>query len=295
MSLIKHQKGVTLLETLLVLAIAASLIVFGIRLYNQFKYQVLEQKIAANVNQLFLGLQNYYYANCRVTLDNDSTHLSSGALDPLVSDDPTIPLTISLSVGTDLVTPGFITGWYPVNTLVDNSATDNGYFTQYNRVLTASQDPVMSVYACTGSTYPPSCDATGGATLQTTSFQPVNQSRVIVWVSQVAVKLSPNLTTAQWTQIKNDLSANCVSSSTKLTDCTTTPTGTTGYLIWTKHPTAYNPNTASDYWTIAPYVKQFNMQYTNDGMAALSGVKDETKNPTTSKIWYDPLNYLCGG
>lgn len=292
----KHQNqyGVTLLETMLALAIAVSLVVFGLRVFDQFSFQAKEQKIAANVNQLFQALKGYYDANCRQSLDTNSTAQSSGRLDPLVSDTPSIPPFLTRSIATDLVTPGFLTSWQPINALVDNSATDNGYFVQYNRVLSGSIDPVMSVYACTGSSNSPSCNAMNGSVLATSMSQPTNQSRVIIWVAQVAVKLSDSLTPAQWIQIKNDLNADCVSTSASKADCTTTPSGS-GYLIWQRMPSAYNPNITSDYWTSTPYVKQFNMQYTNDGVAALSGVKDETKDSGTSKTWYNPLNYLCGG
>lgn len=292
----KNQQGVTLLETMLALAIAVSLIIFGLRAYDQLQFHAKEQQIANNVNILFQALSGFYYANCRQTLDANSVAQSTGALDPIVTDNPVIPASYPISIQTNLITPDFIhlKQWQPKNPLVDNSAPENGYSVQYNRVITqAATDPVMSIDACTGSSNPPSCDRKDGALLEKSNGSPTNQSHVVTWVSQVAVKLSDALTAQQWIQIKNDLSADCISTSTKLSDCTTSPSGS-GYLIWAKMPAAYTPTT-SVYWTAMPYVKQFNMQYTNDGMAALSGIKDETQDSVTKKNWYDPLNYLCGG
>lgn len=293
MNLQKRQYGVTLLETMLALAIAISLVVFGLRVYYQFSMQAQEQKIGANVNQLFQALKGFYDANCRQSLDSNSTAQSSGKLDP-ASSGSSIPQTFPLSIVTDLQTPGFLTGWQPLNYLVDNTQTEKGYYAQFNRITTAqSNDPVMSIYACSGSSKPPSCDVTNGNVLQSTS-SPSLQSHVVTWVAQVAVKLSNSLTPQQWIQIKNDLNADCISTTTSSDKCTSNPT-TTGYLIWKRAPSAYNENISSVYWTATPYVKQFNMQYTNDGMATLSGVKDETRDSTALKNWYNPLNYLCGG
>ncbi len=147
----------------------------------------------------------------------------------------------------------------------------------------------MSVYACTGTTASPSCDVTSGAAL-TSGTAPSAQSRVITWVVQVAVKLSPSLTDRQWREMKSDLHADCVSSAsgTGVAACSTSP-AMNGYLVWTRPPSTYNPNITSDYWPSIPYVKQFNRQYTNDPMATLSGVTNE------AQTWYNPYNYLCGG
>lgn len=291
-------RGVTLLEIMLVIVVAVSVLLLSIRIYKQFQFQANEKKIAANVNQVFQALYSYYSANCRMSLDSDSNQQSTGKLDPLVRDRSGITRTFVVSLETALLTPGFLTGWQPNNPLVDNTAANKGYFIQFNRVLSGSTDPVMTVFACTGpssSTSTSSCDTVGGAVLKEGSG-PTSQSHVVIWAAQVAVKLSPSLTPAQWTQIKNDLKADCVSSASEsgIATCAS-QAGAAGYLVWMRMPSAYNPNITSDSWTVMPMVKQFNMQYTNDGMAALSGIKDETRDPTTGKDWYNSLNYLCGG
>lgn len=288
MKLQTRQRGMALLETMLVLALAASLIVFAVKVYKQFQFQANTQKIAATVNQLFQASSGYYFANCRMTLDSDSNRQSTGALDPLVMD---VSDFLVIPIQATLVAEGFITAWQPTNPLVDNSPTDKGYIVQVNRVLTAGGvDPVMNVYACTGSTPSPSCDVTSSVALESSDTTPVSQSRVVTFAIQVAVKLSSALTPAERTQLKNNLNADCLSSASGsgVAPCKTSHT-VADYLVWTRMPSSYNPNITSDYWISTPYVKQFNMQYTNDGMAALSGVKNETRD------WYNTLNYLCGG
>ncbi len=292
MKLQNDMRGVTLLETMLAIAVAVSIFVFGIRLYYQFSFQSKEQQIARNVSQLFQAMSSYYYANCREARNEQSQPQSSGALDPVNSDKSEIPEYIELSVQKDLITPGFLSAaaWHPENSLLDNySPEDQRYEVQFNRILAGNADPVMTVYTCAGKDKSPSCDVVSKSVLDS-SERPSNQTRVITWVVQVAVKLDASLSMEERTQIKNDLNADCISTgwATSVAACRTNPQAGS-YLVWTRMPSAYSPGVTSNNWASLPYVKQFNMQYTNDGMAALSGVKDETEN------WYDPLNYLCGG
>ncbi len=305
--MIRSQKGISLLELMLVLAIMASVVVFGLRVFSQFRYQVDEKRIFANVDQLFLAMNNFYRANCRQTLDKNGNSLSPGRLDPKVVD-PTGLGTISLNIQTDLVTPGFLTNWRPLNPLLDNSPTpDQGYYVQYIRVTQGptSQDPTANAFACVGSTNPPSCDKTSGAPIdpsqpmdqtKPTVVNPAVQSHDVRWLAQVAVKLSAKLTSAQRTQIMQDLSAQCISSlaGSQVLPCTPTPAADV-YIVWVRGVYNVSPEIMSEYWIMDPVLKQFVNQYTNDPMAGLSGVKNETTDSSTGKKWYDAQNYLCGG
>ena len=291
--MMNKQQGMSLLELMLVLTIGVAFVLMGIRTYDMFQFQANEQKIAANVNQLFVGLAGFYAANCRQALDVNSNPQSAGALDPNVSN----VNTVVLSVSGDLIGTNFVSSssWQPNNPLLDNTPSpDKGYYVQFNRVLISGADPAMSASMCTGNTVSSSCNATNGLVIST-SNAPSSQSHAVTWVAQVGVKLATNLTTAQWTQIQNDLSAACISSAagSGIAQCTPTPAAG-GYLVWTRVPSAYfDRYMTSDYWTSMPYVKEFNMQYTNDGMATLSGVTNETTSG--AKTWYNPLYYLCGG
>jgi type II secretory pathway pseudopilin PulG len=300
--MIKHkdQTGITLLEMMLVLAIIASAFVFGLRLLTQFQFQVRESQLNASVNQLFNAAAGFYSANCRRALDSNGNDQSPGELDPVKTDSSgVIKPTLVLSVTSQLLTPGYLpSSWHPNNLLVDNKATEQGYYVQFNRVTAADGDnPSAGVVACTGNPSSP-CENSVRLSLDPTQTggnypnrNPSSRGNAVTWVVQVGVKLSESLTNAQWTQIKNDLNAQCIStgSGNEVVPCTSAPAAN-GYLVWTRHPSSYIDQVTSNQWVSDPYVKDFKMQYTNDGMGALTGVKDQT-----GKVWYDTLSYLCNG
>ena len=58
------ERGVTLLEAILVLAVGMSILIFSIRQYNSFRLDTDLQAVQYNVNELFGALYNYYQANC---------------------------------------------------------------------------------------------------------------------------------------------------------------------------------------------------------------------------------------
>lgn len=299
----RKQAGVSLIELMLVLAIMVSIMVLGIRFYSQYRLQASKTVLAAKVDQLFQAMKFYYQANCRQALDNNAVAQSPGTLDPTVIGNN---LTLALNITNNLVTPGFISDWQPLNVLVDNSAEpDQGYYVQFNRYQVANQDPTMNVVACTGNDRAPNSAAgtpsrcegvagtnvVGGAILQP---PPGGQSKVMVWLAQVAIKLA-STEEKDWQQAMLDLNAKCISSLSdkKVAPCETNPSAE-GYLVWERPIFYYTPNVATGYDLFNNSVREFNMQYTNDGMATLSGVQTETGTPPASS-WYNPLNYLCGG
>jgi prepilin-type N-terminal cleavage/methylation domain-containing protein len=294
------QKGVSLLEMILVLAILSAVAVAALRFFAQRQYQMNETKILANVNQLFQATSHFYYANCRRALDTNGNIQSEGRLDPTVTDSSGIATTLAINIQNDLLTPGYIlTGdWHPANPLVDNSADNKGYYVQFNRVTEGGNDPTTGISVCSAYDLTPSCHSTSGAPLDPTQSppNPTVRSHAVTWVIQVAVKLSSTLTEAQWTQIKNDLDAQCISSLTSNTvaPCSAGP-DKKGYLVWQRTISYLRANTSSDYWVSMPYVKQFQDQYTNDPMGGYVGVTNETLNSTSGKSWYNAQNYLCGG
>ncbi len=269
----------------------SAIMVLGFRLYYQFQVQAKERQIALNVNALFKASSNLYYANCRQTLDQTGVAQSAGLLDPLVSRSNTIHLNIK----NDLLNTGYLSpNWQPISSLVDSTAgLDQGYFVQFSRVLENGADPIMSVTACV-SQNGVTCVDTKGLALDPTQTSspfpnpnPSARGSSVAWVIEVGVKLL-STSPAQWTQMKNDLNAQCVSdkSGGGFKSCIPTPKEN-GYLVWTRLPDSFT-ETTSELWSSQPYVKEFKMQYTNDGMSALSGVQN-------SSNWYDIKNYLCGG
>ncbi len=294
----KREKGVSLLELMLVFAIIASMAVFGLRLYSQYRFQLQESQLLANINQLFQAANNFYWANCRLTLDESGASASTGLLDPtMISAN-----TYNLSLTNNLILKGFLDSqsWKPLNPLVDTPAPnkDKNYYVQFNRVIdpVTTTDPTMNAKACVGSTNPPSCDVTKGAALDPSQTPGALSSVSVKWNVQVAVKLSTKLTKAQWTQIKNDLGAQCISSLslTSVLPCVPTP-AENGFVVWQRSISYLNPDISSDLWISEHNLRQFANQYTNDPMAGLSGVSKETYISSQAKNWYNAQNYLCGG
>ncbi len=281
---IKKQIGVTILEVMLVLAIASSFIIITIRMYEQYRLQVSQAQLLGNVDQLFQAMTHYYQANCRRQLDISGNIVSAGALDPLVAGSG----PVVLSINSHLLSTGFLNSWQPDNVLVDNTPAEKGYYVQFNQAPTGT----MNVYACTGSGDPPSCTSNP----QTTALNGIGTptpgtSAVTVWRMQVAVKLRDP---TKQTQYMLQMGASCVStagsSNGPVTMCENSP-GQNGYLVWERAATFVSGNT-SDLWLSEPQVKQFNMQYTNDSMQLLNG-SAQTWTSTTAQN-QNTQNYLCG-
>jgi len=297
--------GFTLLEVMLVLVIGAGMLVLGFRMYNQYQLIVQAQQVSARVEQLMMVMRGFYQANCRQTLDASGNSLSPGLLDPkVIANGTTLALTINSGTpaGTDLFTLGFLSNgnWYPLSPLVNNAAAGQGYSLQFNRVQPSGTDPAMSVYACAGNQTDPitgdnlgptGCNVTAAsyAQLVSSGTTATLQSSVVFWEAEVSVLLQNS---AQVFALQGLLNATCVTTSSTAT-CETgaiTPAGTEPalYLVFEQPASLLTQDISTSFWMSSPVIKQFNMQYTNDGMGSLSGV-------TSSTSWYNTQNYLCGG
>lgn len=281
------QRGITLLEMMLVLAIGSVFFIVSMRLYTQYAQQTNQYKLLANVNQLFQAMEKYYQSNCRQRYDINGTAVSDGKLDPAV----TSANPVVLSIPTDLVNTGFLTSWHPNNLLVDNTPTEQGYYVQFNRM---TPDQTMSVFACTGTGDPPTCTTNPQTTAldgTASSTGTPGTSNVVVWRLQVAVKLAePAFSDAALqTAYQKQMNAVCVSKSSgttgPVTMCEATPTAG-GYLVWERAAT-FISDTTSNLWISKPITKQFNMQYTNDSMQLLTGSVQTFPNGSSIR------SYLC--
>ncbi len=307
----QHQTGLTLVETLLVLVVGAIFFTIGLRIYNQLSTQADALRLRANAQQILTAMKYYYQANCRKPLDASGAAMGLGKLDPSeIGSATTLTLTLgsgTTSSGTDLIKSNMLnsTNWRPINPLVDNTASpDQGYFAQFNRLQTSNADPQMSIYACAGdinsnadakkASFTPACtniNASSYKTLSSTNA-PSLDSTVIFWIAQVKIKLADCNKAAA---VFGTTGASCVTanatdscSNGAIPVSSLTATCSNRYLIFEQPAAMITPNTSSPLWISQPLVKQFNMQYTNDGMATYSGVQSSTS-------WYNTQNYLCGG
>ena len=264
------QNGMTLLELILVLALAVAIILMSMNLASQFREQTRQAQITADVNQLFQAMSHYYQANCR-----SGASLAANANSPAV-------LTInSAANANDLVHAQYLSSWKPITTSIidENAGKDLGYFVQLEKILSNGADYPMSIYACTGTAQEPQGTAQTCSTVTLPAALLNSNSKVIIWRAHVAVKLRDDLSSADHLRYKQVLGATCLANDPRAT-CVDATSGS--YLVWERLGSPIAPSTGP-LWMSQPNLKQFNMQYSNDGMAALSGI-----------TWDGSQNYLCG-
>lgn len=264
----KKQSGFTLVEVILALAIAAAVLLAGVRFYSQYVDTTNGWRVNQNVEELFQALSMYYHGNCR-----------GGTLDP--ANNPASPYAVPI---TTLASSGFLTSsWQALNPIVDATGPGGGYVVQLNKPLSTPSH--MNAAACNnvpGTTF-------SGCTAFTSQTVLANSS-VYVWVSQVAVKLKD---ATQASRYLLQLGANCIStySGGTVTPCYSNPVAG-GYLVWQLPETYISTNTASSAWILRPMTQQLVMQYTTDGMGTLSGAY--STGSVNGVSTNDSRNYLCG-
>jgi prepilin-type N-terminal cleavage/methylation domain-containing protein len=239
----RYQEGVTLLEVLLVLTIAASFAVLGLRQYQNFRLDADILELRKNVDTLFLSAANYYWANCSAGHQLDIVHAPG--------------TTKAINISTDLIQGGYLSSSFPTsNALVNNTSTNGGYVVQFNKYTDVRYQSVCS--------NPPSCSSTVQTPIGT----------IILWRIQVSV-LMQNTTTQKLTNAKNYLSANCLSTSsgTTVVPCTSaTSTGT--YVVFERMPSypTSDWSSQSTFWPSNPLVQQFDQMYTTNPITNLTTV-----------------------
>jgi hypothetical protein len=234
----KSQQGLSMLETMLALAIMMAALTLGLKQYRQFQRQQDLSKILYNVDVLFQGLGSFYQAYC-----------GTATLAPTVPS----PYAVTISgAAPDLVNSKFISKW-PLQSV----AGVVGYVTQFN----LSPASTMNTRVCWnfGKT---------NTTLHCEDPQPLQTgtNTVYVWTAQVAVQLSASFDAATYRGL---LGADCRSnlSGSTVTPCVVGSYGSSGqYLVWQRLPSLASPNMTSALWISTPRVKQFNLQYTHDQM-----------------------------
>ena len=138
----KKYLGITLLELMLVLAIASLFIVMGYNQYASYKRDTDLRAILLNVDAISQAAARFYYANC----GNQQMYTTflPGRLSPLNSSPPSNPYPINVAL--DLVAPGYLTLPIAPNPLVKNIGPGHGYTVQFNqkisdRMTTTCADP----------------------------------------------------------------------------------------------------------------------------------------------------------
>jgi prepilin-type N-terminal cleavage/methylation domain-containing protein len=258
------QSGFTLLESILVLVIASSIVLLSIRQYQSYKIDSDVNQVLYNVDQLFQAASYYYQANCRNQV-NQTTMVpiaNSGALDPANS--PTNPF--SVDAYNDLYSNRYLRTLLPINPIVyynPSSTPMKGYVVQFN-LQTPQTQRVINL-------------SSGGT---------VNAGAIYVWKIQVAVRLTDPTKASQYLSL---LRGDCLSRQVgaTVTRCPSVPAAPVAgddYVVFERLPSLPTAQGNSGLNATNVMVKQFNQQYTTYPILYLtSGV---TPVP--------PQNYLCG-
>lgn len=264
---IKKLIGVTLLEILLVIAIGSSFILFAIRQYQLYQAQQYALQLRYNAETLLEALSYYYQANCAA---GSGRTLSQTPL-PSVYDD-------SGKLYTDL-TKGFLPGnWQPINPLVDNAATNKGYFVQFNNRSAGNRNinVCYSYWSTSGTAGTQGCSPA----------QAISNAPIILWQEQLAIKMKNPAQTLGYLGLSGaDCAVDSLTSGAPVDCSNTSTTGQPNYLVWQRLPSFASPTLTGDQWINQPIQKSFIQQYTHDPMYELylQGTGSTT------------FNYLCGG
>jgi prepilin-type N-terminal cleavage/methylation domain-containing protein len=238
----KKQFGFTLIETLLVLAIAGMIIVLGLRQYQIYRSDADVQFVNYDIDHLFQAMTNYYYANCAGDMDTNATppipdprsgNLFLWAMKNLSA---TPPPPFAINITNDLTNQGFLTTPLSVNNPLVES-----YLVQFNE-----------------------------NTPQTKSVNGTPVGTIITWNIQVAALVrEPSRINA----LKLLLNADCVSDVDKnnpnlVTACESHP-APGSYLVFERPPKVASPNIPSGLETMSPVLQQFKQMYNTYGTSQL--------------------------
>lgn len=239
---LRRQSGLTLLEIILVVSLASSILLLSIRQYESYKLDSDVQQVLYNVDQIFQAASYYYQANCKRQINQTTMTpiAGTGSLDPANS--PTNPKFIDAQA--DLVTPGYLKApilFNPIVRYMQGSEVLKSYSVQFNLVTPL---PSRSV--------PLSAGGTG------------NTGTIYVWKIQVAVALANPATAPQYLNL---LRGDCLShmiGGSLVAPCPATPTPPTAndtYVVFSRLPSFATPGSQSGLEATNATVKQFTQQY----------------------------------
>lgn len=280
--IIKKSRGLTLLETLLVLVIGSSLILLGFAQYQTWSTERDYEVLKYNVDTLFQGMKQYYQINCGDTHNTNGSIVTYGELSPTeppagITRTPPVPdLTIPFVVDIDNLQP-YLNSWPRVTSVVKDLGHASSYQAQFN-----PETNTKDSYAC----YTPDQSP---ATVACSTPTNIAKSNVIYWQAQVVVEMEdPKKTVAYLGVVGADCAVNTVSTTAPV-DCSkgiTDRAKPAKYMVWQRFPSYTSTNIRSSSWVSAPVSKEFNLQYTNDPMYEMYNTNNSS---------YTPQNYLCGG
>lgn len=262
-------RGMSLLEVMLVLAIASSIMLAGLRIYQSFDRDSGYLILRSNVDLLFQAMKTYYQDQCNLYFSPDSSIRASGAL-TFNSNNPAAPVPFDVNT-----TKNYLSSpWPRGSSVLANKVISSTYFAQFNpSTVNTKQAYVCSSFAS------PQCSAPA----------PIPGSNVVLWQSQVAVKMKdPTMTTYYLAVAGADCAVNSLSGKLPV-DCSTGVSmgNSATYMVWQRMPSFSSPTIKSSLWISNPVTKLFKLQYTHDPMYELYNSSAEP-----SEVY---KYYYCGG
>lgn len=256
----KRERGISLVEMLLVLILGGAIIFLSMRQYQVFRQDADVQQLEANVDTLFQAMTQYYRANCYGTQNPTSGILTPGTLNPMNATSP-LPGPRPINIDTDLVARGYLPANtpFPANPIVNDAGAGTsrfkGYVAQFN-VMTSTR-------------------TTSGTTVGT----------VVIWKPQIAV-LVRNTALAQ--QYLRQSGGDCLSTlnGNTVRTCIATSTGT--YIVWERLPSYASTRGNSNLWQARARLNQFTQMYSVYPTPNLLTRSGQTPANQTQY-------YLCGG
>lgn len=235
------EKGVTLIEVILVLAIAMVILILSIQQYVIYKRDADVATVRYNVDLLFEALANYFRANCGSnpfnTLYNSQYYpISMTELKPFLSDN---------------------LAYTPI---IDASSQDGGYIVQFNQLQTNTGLPQRMINMSAG----------GQASV----------GNIALWQAQVSVKLVGNTTVYRDELAGDCLSSTGATSASGSSPVYVTPCVAGGdskgdYVVFARLPSLAVSKENSPNWVMLPTVKQFQQLYTVDPVLYLTSGAQE--------------------
>lgn len=227
------QYGLTMLEVLLVLAIAGVLLVAGFRQFQSFRADADVTQVRANVDAYLQAAALYYTANCTNPWDpiakNYITNASTGTLDPTHTPaPPDSGDSYKDEEGTamkDILEQNYIGHELPASPIAED------YVVQFNR-----------------------SDADREITISSGANKKIGTT--VIWRIQVAVKLkNPSKANIYLLLLRGDCLTNNAND--------TCPNTGNQYVVFERLPSfpTLTGEAMSNYWMTMPLLKQFNQLY----------------------------------
>lgn len=244
----KSELGLSLIELMLVFAIASAVIIMSLKQYEVFRSDKDLRQVLYNVDMLAQGAANYYWANCNGQYNPANNTFIPGTLNPVNPTTPPNPYPINITV--DLQQKGYLPAQLNLlnNSIVTGAAS---YVVQFNE---APPTP-RTILAC------------DDAACTTSSQKQIGTN--INWRIQISVKLR-DVTKAQ--VYRNLFGAECLSnlSGTTVLPCTSAPAGANQYLVFTRPPAFATPRSSSVLNQNQPNLDLFNQQYRVNPITSLT-------------------------